>query len=110
MYSGASTVQPECPHEAGMASGVLNSSRQLGGCIGLAALATIAAHRTGTATDPAALNDGYALSLAVTAALFVLAAVVAACVLPRRRAAVTDPRAAAPTPAPARDRLEGTPS
>ena len=37
------------PHEAGMASGLMNSSRQLGGCIGLAALATIAAHRTGTA-------------------------------------------------------------
>lgn len=33
-------------------AGLMNSSRQLGGCIGLAALATIAAHRTGTATTP----------------------------------------------------------
>ncbi|MGW3182615.1 MFS transporter [Kitasatospora sp. NPDC001119] len=71
--------------EAGMASGLLNSSRQLGGCVGLAALATVAAHRTGGATDPAALNDGYATGLAVTAGLFVLAAVVAVAVLPRRR-------------------------
>lgn len=94
------------PREAGMASGLMNSSRQLGGCIGLAALATIAAHRTGTATDPAALNDGYALGLAVAAALFVLAAVVAIGVLPRRRTETPAPRPATP----AENRLEGTPS
>jgi EmrB/QacA subfamily drug resistance transporter len=93
-------------HEAGMASGLMNSSRQLGGCIGLAALATIAAQRTGTATDPAAINDGYALGLAVAAALFVIAAVVAITVLPRRRAETPAPRSAAT----AENRLEGTPS
>ncbi|WP_345197487.1 MFS transporter [Streptomyces lavendulae] len=92
--------------EAGMASGFMNSSRQLGGCVGLAALATIAAHRTGTATDPAALNDGYALGLAVTAVLFVIAAAVAVVVLPRRRAALPVPQ---PTTA-AENQMEGTPS
>ncbi|MFD3474963.1 MFS transporter [Streptomyces sp. NPDC058695] len=92
--------------EAGMASGLFNSSRQLGGCVGLAALATVAALRTGTATGPAALNDGYALGLAVTAGLFVLAAVVAIGVLPRRRAAMPGPQPTAPT----ENRLEGTPS
>ncbi|MEU1404802.1 MFS transporter [Streptomyces sp. NPDC005728] len=92
--------------EAGMASGLMNSSRQLGGCIGLAALATVAVHRTGTATDPAALNDGYALGLATAAALFLLAAVVAIGVLPRRRAGTPVPRSAAS----AENRLEGTPS
>ncbi|MFH8572414.1 MFS transporter [Streptomyces sp. NPDC017993] len=91
--------------ETGMASGLFNSSRQLGGCVGLAALATVAALRTGTATDPAALNDGYALSLAVAAGLFVLAAVVAIGVLPHR-AVTPDPQPAAPT----KNRLEGTPS
>ncbi|MFD5078527.1 MFS transporter [Streptomyces sp. NPDC058371] len=92
--------------EAGMASGLFNSSRQLGGCVGLAVLATIAALRTGTATDPAALNDGYALGLAVTAGLFVLAAAVAIGVLPRHQAAMSAPQPSAPT----KNRLEGTPS
>ncbi|GHH95936.1 MFS transporter [Streptomyces capillispiralis] len=92
--------------EAGMASGLFNSSRQLGGCVGLAALATVAALRTGPATDPTALNDGYALGLAVTAGLFVLAAVVAIGVLPHRRTGTPDPQPAAP----AENRLEETPS
>ncbi|WLQ35081.1 MFS transporter [Streptomyces castrisilvae] len=92
--------------EAGMASGLMNSSRQLGGSIGLAALATLAAHHTGAATEPAALNDGYALGLAVAAAFFLLAAVVAIGVLPRRRAVVPLPQSTAP----AENQLEGTPS
>ncbi|MFE6055927.1 MFS transporter [Kitasatospora sp. NPDC056446] len=100
--------------EAGTASGLLNSSRQLGGCVGLAVLATVAAHRTGAATDPAALNDGYALGLALSAGLFALAAAVAVVVLPRRRpdvpAAGPTARPAAPPAAPADKHLEGTPS
>ncbi|MFG1809117.1 hypothetical protein [Streptomyces sp. NPDC049040] len=82
------------PGEAGMASGLLNSSRQLGGCVGLAVLATVAAHRTGTPGTPAALDSGYALSLSVAAGLFLLAAVVAAAVLPRGTAPA-GPRAGA---------------
>ncbi|MEV6121587.1 MFS transporter [Streptomyces sp. NPDC052077] len=92
--------------EAGMASGLLNSSRQLGGCVGLAVLATVAAHRTGADTAPAALNEGYALALAVSAGLFVLAAAVAVWVLPRGRTAALRPR----SPASADDRPEGVPS
>ncbi|MCP2289365.1 MFS transporter [Nocardia amikacinitolerans] len=73
--------------EAGMASGVFNSARQLGGSIGVAALATLAATHTGERMDPVGLNDGYALALSVAALLFVAAAAVAAFVLPASRAA-----------------------
>ncbi|MQY09567.1 MFS transporter [Actinomadura macrotermitis] len=77
------------PHEAGMASGVLSSARQLGGAVGIAGLATVAAGRTGAGGSAAALNDGYALSLGIGGALFLVAVVVAVTVLPRppRRAA-----------------------
>lgn len=94
------------PREAGMASGLMNSSRQLGGCIGLAALATVAAHHTGTATTPAALNDGYALGLAIAAALFAVAAVVAIAVLPRRGTGTPGRGSTAPAP----NELEGAAS
>ena len=50
-----------------------------------AAAAQFVAALDTTATDPAALNDGYALGLAVTATVLVLAAVVAVVVLPRRQ-------------------------
>ncbi|MBO2453735.1 MFS transporter [Actinomadura barringtoniae] len=73
------------PHEAGMASGVLNSSRQLGGAIGLAALSTIAAHHTGSDLSPAGLNGGYALGVLIGAGLLVVAALLALVVFPRAR-------------------------
>ncbi|MFC0040176.1 MFS transporter [Actinomadura rayongensis] len=76
--------------EAGMAAGVVNSARQLGGCVGLAALATLAAHRTGGSVAPGDLNGGYAAGLAVTAVLLGVAALVALVVLPRPALALDD--------------------
>jgi EmrB/QacA subfamily drug resistance transporter len=70
------------PHEAGTASGLLNSSRQIGASLGLAVLGTAAQHRTGPAVTAAALNSGYALGLTSSAALLVAAAVTAL-LLPR---------------------------
>lgn len=71
------------PHEAGAASGLLNSSRQIGASLGLAALGAAANHRTGRSTTPQALNDGYALGLTLGAALLAASVLVAFAVLPR---------------------------
>jgi EmrB/QacA subfamily drug resistance transporter len=77
------------PHETGTASGLLNSSRQIGASLGLAALGTAAHHRTGRALTPRALDDGYALSLALCAVLLFGAALIALTVLRRVRPAPT---------------------
>ena len=71
------------PRETGTASGLLNSSRQIGASLGLAALGTAAHDRTGRATTPAALNDGYALGLTLGAALLLAAVLIAVTVLRR---------------------------
>ncbi|GAA2444078.1 MFS transporter [Actinomadura vinacea] len=70
-------------HETGTASALLNSSRQIGASLGLAALGTAAHDRTGPAATPEALNDGYALGLTLGAALLLAAVLVALAVLRR---------------------------
>jgi EmrB/QacA subfamily drug resistance transporter len=81
--------------DAGLASGLLNTSRTVGASIGLAALATIAASRTtgelvGIAATPAhtasALSAGYALAFSVAAWVLVVTAIVAIATLPSLRA------------------------
>lgn len=86
------------PAEAGMASGLMNSARQIGGAIGLAALASVAAQRTGSAQTPQAVTAGYATGLAIGAVLLLGAGVVAAVVMPRRPAGRST---STPQPAPA---------
>jgi MFS family permease len=80
--------------EAGLASGLLNTSRTVGASIGLAALATVAANRTSgalagaaatTTSVAAALTDGYALAFSVAAVLLVATAAVAMATLPSLR-------------------------
>jgi predicted MFS family arabinose efflux permease len=72
------------PNETGTASGLLNSSRQIGASLGLAVLGTVAHNVTGHTATPATLSHGYAVGLTVSAALLVGAVLIAVTVLPRR--------------------------
>ena len=78
------------PEDAGLASGLANTSQQIGGALGTAVLAALAAARTDAATAAGAspieaLTSGYQLAF-LTSALAVAAAVAVTVTVLRRHA------------------------
>jgi EmrB/QacA subfamily drug resistance transporter len=83
------------PSDAGLASGLVNTTAQVGGALGLAVLATLAATRTSHLlasghSTVAALTGGYRLGFLIAAGLLFAAIVVALVVLERQPAGAED--------------------
>jgi hypothetical protein len=98
-------------HLAGLASGLLNTGRMVGGAIGLAALSTIAAHHTDHLTARGtgmaqALTSGYDRGLTVCAGIMLAGALLALLVPGAARPVGQPADGAVPTQAPARARAE----
>lgn len=89
------------PPQAGLASGIFNTTYQVGSALGLAAMTAVAASRGADRLgDPAALTNGFRAALTGAAALAGVAAVAALALLPRRLRSPAAEDASAPAEQP----------
>ena len=89
------------PTEAGLASGLINTTQQIGGALGLAILATVSSSRTdhliGKVPDATALTRGFTLAFWVAAAVALVALVTTWFVLSGKELETAEPDAVGAT-------------
>jgi len=93
-------------HEAGLASGLINTTQQVGAALGLGVLVAVATARTdsvlasGEQVVSLALTEGYRTGLVVAAGIAVLGAVLASVMFPRQSGSTVSVQASHEEPVP----------
>jgi MFS family permease len=80
-------IQSAKPEEGGLASGIVNTSYQVGSALGLAVMTALATSQGADQLDPAALTDGYSAAFLGAAGVAVIGALAAIALIRIRKSA-----------------------